>query len=339
MAISVIDPIRQAFNRTRWILFQPFDLGKWLILGFCAWLASLGEGGTDFNFNGFGDNSSNGNGPDGQRFHDEVINPAITWVTANMALVIALAASVVVLVIGFTLLLTWLQSRGKFMFLDGVAWNRAAVVEPWRRLRRLGNSLFWFRFITGLIFLFVTLGIVLGAAALAWPDIRAWSFGPNSIMALIFGSLAFVACILVWAVVIWMTEDFVIPAMYIRQAGVMEAWRVVWREILKVHPGPVALFGLMRIVVGICAGIAILLYVILGACVTCCLALCLFMLPYLGTIMILPVPVFMRSYSLYFIQQFGDSWRTIATEPADLWVADGPPRASEWPPPAPSGQA
>jgi hypothetical protein len=38
----------------------------------------------------------------------------------------------------------WVRARGKFMFLEGVAYDRAAVVEPWKRLRPLANSFFRF---------------------------------------------------------------------------------------------------------------------------------------------------------------------------------------------------
>ena len=39
--ISVIDPIGPAIEHVRLMLFKPFDLSKWLIIGFCAWLANL----------------------------------------------------------------------------------------------------------------------------------------------------------------------------------------------------------------------------------------------------------------------------------------------------------
>ena len=62
MPISMFDPLDQAFRRTKWILFQPFDLAKWFILGFCAWLAYLGEGYANFNFNAPGNFGNNGSG-------------------------------------------------------------------------------------------------------------------------------------------------------------------------------------------------------------------------------------------------------------------------------------
>ena len=43
--ISVAEPVSPALERVKLMLFQPFDLGKWFVIGFCAWLAFLGEGG------------------------------------------------------------------------------------------------------------------------------------------------------------------------------------------------------------------------------------------------------------------------------------------------------
>ncbi len=45
MNISVTDPIGRAIERTKRILFRPFQWRKWFVLGFCAFLAQLGEGG------------------------------------------------------------------------------------------------------------------------------------------------------------------------------------------------------------------------------------------------------------------------------------------------------
>ena len=41
--ISVTTPISHAIDRVKQVLFNPFDLGKWFTIGFCAWLAGLGE--------------------------------------------------------------------------------------------------------------------------------------------------------------------------------------------------------------------------------------------------------------------------------------------------------
>ena len=48
------------------------------------------------------------------------------------------------------------------------------------------------------------------------------------------------------------------------------------------------------------------------------------MIPFIGTVVLLPFAVFMRSYSLYFLEQLGGPWRLIAEEqpePAERpWV-------------------
>ena len=45
MKISAIEPILLAWDKMVHILFKPFDFHKWLVLGFCAFLAQCGENG------------------------------------------------------------------------------------------------------------------------------------------------------------------------------------------------------------------------------------------------------------------------------------------------------
>ena len=39
--IEIFAPFGEAFELTKKILFQPFDLAKWLVIGFSAWLATF----------------------------------------------------------------------------------------------------------------------------------------------------------------------------------------------------------------------------------------------------------------------------------------------------------
>src|SRR6266403_75376 len=48
--IEIFKPFGEAFELTKKILFQPFDLGKWCVIGFAAFLANL-SGGWSFNYN------------------------------------------------------------------------------------------------------------------------------------------------------------------------------------------------------------------------------------------------------------------------------------------------
>ena len=50
---------------------------------------------------------------------------------------------------------------------------------------------------------------------------------------------------------------------------------------------------------------------------TCCIAGCLMALPYLGTVLLLPVLVFNRAYALHYLAQFGPTFDVFApTAPA-----------------------
>src|SRR2546423_10359538 len=50
-SIEIFKPFGEAFELMKKTLFQPFDLKKWLVIGFAAWLASLGGGGgRSFNY-------------------------------------------------------------------------------------------------------------------------------------------------------------------------------------------------------------------------------------------------------------------------------------------------
>jgi len=59
MNIAFFEPLNRAWERMKHILFQPFDLAKWLVLGFSAWLAGLADGA------GGGDDVAPGNLLDG----------------------------------------------------------------------------------------------------------------------------------------------------------------------------------------------------------------------------------------------------------------------------------
>ena len=57
----------------------------------------------------------------------------------------------------------------------------------------------------------------------------------------------------------------------------------------------------MQIVLGIAIGLLVLVVVL----ATCCIAGCFLAIPYVGTVLLLPVLVFQRAYSLHFLAQFG----------------------------------
>ena len=295
MNISVLDPIGDAFERTRDILFVRFDLKKWFVLGFCAFLASLGEGG----WGGYGLFEREERGP-GQEFND--LEEALSWIREYLVWIVLIGVTVFVTAVALSLLLAWLRSRGKFMFLDGIVHNRGAVVEPWARFRQLGNSLFGFSFFLMILELLTVALIVTIVGMIAWQDIDAGHFGVRSVVALGVGVLLSIFAVLVFLVVNLLLDDLVVPTMYVRNIIVMEAWSIVRHELLAAHTGSIVLFFLMKFALGVALGVI----AVVAAVLTCC---CLVALPYIGTVILLPLLVFSRCYTLCFIEQFGPSFR------------------------------
>src|SRR5215475_8376017 len=109
--ISVTDPIGLAIERVRQVLFRPFDLGKWFVIGFCAWLASLGEPG----FHG-GFNFVSRGGRQGRQGLGTWLDQAKDFIVSNLYWIVPLAVTAVVIILALWVLFSWLSSRGRFMF-------------------------------------------------------------------------------------------------------------------------------------------------------------------------------------------------------------------------------
>ena len=272
-------------------LFRPFDIKKWFVLGFSAFLAGLGARG------GSGANSSIGNQVD---VDDLGQSAGELWqnVVAN-GLLFALGAfgCAVLLIVAFAVL--WVSSRGKFMFLDNVVHNRALVVDPWKRFRKQGNSLFLFRVLFCLACIFLILGLALLIAATV--GFSAWSeLETASSIALIFaafGSLVLLILVIVYAA--FFLDAFVVPLMHRYNLGAVAGWSR-FLNIFRQHPWAFLLSGLLVIVFGI----GVLMLILGFGLMTCCLGFLLLMIPYIGSVVTLPISVFYRSFTFEFLAQF-----------------------------------
>jgi hypothetical protein len=312
--ISVTLPVSVAINRVKLLLFEPFDLGKWFTIGFCAWLAHLGETGFQANYK-VGAPPRNG----GVSSVHEVYEHARAYVLDNLGWILPLAVALVFISFAFWVLLTWLRSRGKFMFLHCVALNKAEINVPWYKFAREGNSLFQFRLVLGLIGMIPMLPLLVLAALMV---IRMLTHGApefHGILVLIGIMLMLLSVGMVFFVIGKLTTDFVVPIMFLRGATCLGAWR----ELLGLIAGQVPaflLYLLFQMVLGLATGVIVLIAII-G---TCCIAGCLMVIPYLGTVLLLPISVFKQSYSLYYLAQYGQHY--------DVFPPSLPPQLGVTPP-------
>jgi hypothetical protein len=297
--IEIFAPFGEAFEITKKILFQPFDLTKWLVIGFAAWLATMFSGGS-FNFR---QNFRKGDWDWKAQMHGLPfsIHDVPPWVIP-----VAIGGGLVL--VALVVLLLWLNSRGRFMFTDCIVRNRGAIAEPWREFRTEGNRYFMLQLVITIISM-----LVFGGLALVF--FLGWHWN-NPLLPLPLLILFGVTFFLI-ALVVGLILRFVVPVMYRQRCTAMDAFRAIWRLIVT-NPGVFILFALFYVVLFVAAA----MISCLATCVTCCIAA----LPYVGTVILLPLVMFLFTYPLCFIRQFGDAY--------DVWAVVRPAELPPSPPPS-----
>jgi hypothetical protein len=303
MRIAYFEPLTLAWERMKNILWRPFDLATWIVLGFSAWLAGLADGAGGGGWKWMADQEDfpgvSRSLSHSDRWHD--IGESLIWLPLIFILILAVAAILLVIL--------WLSSRAKFIFLDNVVHSRAQIVEPWHRLRDLGNSLFLWRLgflvACGLVVLLLLVLFVGPAVTLSLPDVLAGL----SYAAMGFGVLLMIVFGVIAAYIGLFLEAFVIPIMYKFDLKATEAWRYFF-PWFKTRPLPFLLYGLFVLLVLI--GFAI----VLGA--MCMMTCCIVLLPYVGTVLTLWFWVTYRLFSLEFLAQFDAGFDLFAPLVKDL---------------------
>jgi hypothetical protein len=291
--IEIFKPFGEAFELMKRILFQPFDVKKWFVIGFAAWLANLGGCGLNYQYN--------------RREDVQKLNEAISQIPHPILVtgVCVLILFVLVLIVLFA----WLRARGRFMFIDCVVKNRGAIAEPWRAFQKEGNSYFLFSLAVGL-------GLFAFAVLLAVPLIllvvkgRYYFFiHRDQLNIYLISAIAAWAFLVILLVLIWsLTANFIVPVMYIQRCRASKSFGIVAR-LVAAQPGEILLYCLFLIVLALATAIVGCLV----TCATCCIAA----IPYIGTVILLPVFVLLRSFSLLFLRQFGPEY--------DVWATFVPP--------------
>jgi len=303
-----------AWERMTIILFQPFDLGKWLTIGLSAFLAGLLSGGNGIN-GSYNYNNGKFTGFKGgaqipslgiQQLHSD-LSSALAGV--QIGIIVIVGIMILLFVLALTVVIYWLGVRGQFLFIDNVVRNRGAIAWPWSYYARHANSLFLFYLLLIVASLFVFLPILAVAVVMGiplyihqrWPE--GWEIGGFVVLGLIYAVVA-----VVLSFIFFIFKEFGVPLMF--RNGLPA--RVAFMESLSLiqhHFGSVFVFVLLRIALGL--GIAIL------SIITCCLTCCVTALPYIGTVVLLPALVFVRCFSLDCLAQFGPQY--------DVWTVDVPP--------------
>jgi hypothetical protein len=318
MRIEFWGALARAWGRMKLLLFRPLDARRWLVLSFCAWVAALldGSGGGPKGGGVKWSPGSHGGRVDPTAAAD-ALREAWTQIVAGWHWVLGHWGATLVLFLGLPLLvalilvLVWVTSRFKLIYLDNVVRGRAEVVEPWTRLGSLGDSLFAFRVGFGLATLAAGGALFALLATLGFVSFASGLRG-LSLTSLAVAGLVFLGFVVVVAYISLFLRAFVVPIMYRHNLSAMAAWRA-FLPWLSADPASFVLYGLFVLLLFLLAAVTVVAF----GLSTCCLGFVILWIPFLGTVLLLPFLVTYRYLSLEFLAQFDPDLNVFAA-PAEL---------------------
>lgn len=297
MNISYTLPFSRGWDQMKTALFKPFDLNKWIRIGFTAWLAGLADcsGGSG------GGNQAGKGKPDWNEFFS-FPETAMEWMQSHPGWYALIVIGIVTIVALITLLI-WVSSRGKFMFLHNVVNQKNDINYPWIEYKKEGNSLFKWRF----AFLWITIIVFilfLKNSFLAAKDLYYGNFQEMAIFREIaWMGITFVAIFIVVGYISLFLNDFIVPLMYKHRLSASWAWYrflPILGRYLFVFIG----YGMFVFVLIVALVIAVILFGLF----TCFIGFLLLAIPFIGSVILLPVSYTFRAFSIEFLAQFGDDF-------------------------------
>ena len=277
-------------------LFNPFDLKKWFVVGFTAFLAGL----TDC----AGGKGSGGKGSSNVDWEDVLYFPEriSEWLANNPVWAILIAFGVFLAFV-LVILCTWWSSRGKFMFLDNVVHDRSQVVAPWNEYRTEGNSLFLWSLALGGVVIVIAIGYLVQCFMTLRMLYESVEGAAALIVPVILMVLGFIAIMLVIGFVDRLLYDFVVPIMYRDRITTLKAIRKFLPLLFSqfFYFLGYALFVLFVFIV-------IVIGIVIAGFATCCIGFVLLALPYINAVVLLPIWYTLRAFSVEFLEQFGSDY-------------------------------
>ena len=317
MEISYTAPLRRAWQHMQAMLFHPLHLERWLVVGFAAFLANLLHAGSGLftwgNHLPFRHETLPAVGQPFQAVRDHVLalleKPVVLLVIA-----VGLVAFGILL-----LVLAWVSARARFVFLENVVTGRGEFVEPWGRSGRLGRSLFlWYA-----AFSFTWL-LPIGVVAMPFAHgivavFRGEGFLEPPLVVMVLHGVVAGVLVLLLTFVSFLTCEFVVPLMLMHDETATRAWARFW-PLFTSHLGEFVAYALFVAVVCIAVGVTL----VVAGVATCCIGLVLMMIPYIGTVLLLPIEITARAYGPAFLAQYGPGWDLFASRAPQAGEPAGP---------------
>jgi hypothetical protein len=302
MDIEFFAPLGRAFDRMKRALFQPFDLRKWFVVGFAAFLAGLTDARSGGGFWGNPAGKHKGGDP-GEIFR--MPYEIWDWIVRHPGGMIAIAVLLLV-IIAIGIALAWVSARAKFVFLDNVVRDHALIARPWREYVREGNSFFLWNLVLGVVVALISIPYLVFCFLSLKALYESTSSGAVLIVPGILYGLGMMVIFFLFGFVALMLKDFVLPIMYRDRTGTLPAAR---KFMTILGPNLLHFIGYALLLFFLILGIGAA--VLLAGCVTCCIGFVILMIPYIGAVVLLPVSYTLRAFSVEFLQQFGNDFQVI----------------------------
>ena len=243
--------IEGAMTKTRQMLFEPFDLTKWVKLAIILFfIGGGGGGGSNFNSNpsngNFGDFGNSQSDAELNAFVNETVSEVSAFIDQYMTyIVLAVLAFLLV-----TALFSYISSVMQFVFVESVVRNHVTIRAYIRNNLGNGLQLFILNWTLGIAFLIaIILSLLPVLSAVLDGDVSALSFGSfiPFLVVLVLGSILLV--------ILDSFTNLAIPVMLYENVGVLKALSKVIST--AVHSIPqVLVYWIIRGVLGIIIGIA-----------------------------------------------------------------------------------
>jgi len=310
MNISFTRPLSLAWARMVRQLFRPFRFEAWLVLGFSAFLARIfSHGGSIASWNGGPVHGGLSSAAAEQGL--EAVRDQLVRLLEHPAVLIAIATGLVVVGV-VVLVLAYVSARSQFVFLDCVMNRRAEFVGPWERYGRQGRSLFLWNAVFSFAWLIPLAAVLVPCLSLLHALFTGGDIILPGLGLLIIGCLVALVFALVIGFVQVLLREFVVPLMWRYDETTTQAWARFWPH-LTAHFADFIAYAVFVLVLWIGVGIA----VVAAGIATCCIGLVLIAIPYVGSVVLLPVHVTGRALGPEFLAQYGPEWNVVPPLPAE----------------------
>lgn len=251
-AISAVDALGPAIQRTKTFLFKPFRLSTFLKLSLVAMLT---EGfGSNFNFSV----------PSIPPSHPR--HATHTPFQFTPEIIAAIVAGGLLLFL-LALVLWYLITRLRFAYFHCLVHNTRQIRPGWRLYRTEATRFFWLSLVVGVCFLFLAVFVAVPFVAGFWglfhhlppgkqPDLGALF----SLVLLLFAVVFLFVLAAVSAGVI--LRDFMLPHYALENATARQAWAEAWARI-KAEKLTFFVYALLRLLLPVAAMIGIFMVLIL----------------------------------------------------------------------------